>query len=108
MSGVDKSPCPYAPPDITFLLFYLGEDVKCCVFRTSVDDIATLRARITEAIRRMVEIMLTHTWAELDYRIDVIRATRSFRVEVDQSTRTLFESWNNLQKTTFKSDLVIT
>jgi hypothetical protein len=35
-----------------------------------------LKARITEAFATITENMLENTWREIDYRLDVLRATK--------------------------------
>jgi hypothetical protein len=37
--------------------------------------------------------MLVRTWAELNYRLDVTRATKGSYFELDLSAHTLFELW---------------
>jgi hypothetical protein len=41
-----------------------------------------LKARITDAIATITEDMLKNTWREIDYRLDVLRATKGAHVEV--------------------------
>jgi hypothetical protein len=41
-----------------------------------VPDITNLKARITDAFATVIEDMLENTWREIDYRLDVLRATR--------------------------------
>ena len=61
--------------------FYRGY-VKGKVFWTPVPDITNLKARITDAFAIVTEDMLENTWREIDYRLDVLRATRRAHVEV--------------------------
>ena len=65
------------PPD----LFSSGY-VKDRVFSTPVPDITNLKARITDAFATITEGMLENTWREIDYRLDVLRATKGAHVEV--------------------------
>ena len=44
-----------------------------------------LKARITDVFARITEDMLENTWREIDYRLDVLRATKGAHVEVYQS-----------------------
>jgi len=46
------------------------------VFSKSVPDITNLKARITDAFATVTEDMLENTWREIDYRLDVLRATK--------------------------------
>jgi hypothetical protein len=41
-----------------------------------------LKARITDAFSTITEDMLENTWREIDYRLDVLRATEGAHVEV--------------------------
>ena len=78
------SPTPWPPrsPDITPLDFFLWGYVKDKVFSTPVPDITNLKARITDAFAIITEDMLENTCREIDYRLDVLRATKGAHVEV--------------------------
>jgi len=52
------------------------------VFSTPVPDITDLKARITDDFATITEDMLENTWREIDYRVDVLRATKGAHVEV--------------------------
>ena len=67
-----------SPPLTSFLWGY----VKDKVFSTPVPDITNLRARKTDAFAKVTEDMLENTWREIDYRLDVLRATKGAHVEV--------------------------
>ena len=45
-------------------------------------DITNLNQRITDAIAIIDEGMLQQTWQEIEYRLDVLRATNSAHIEV--------------------------
>ena len=77
-------PTPWPPrsPDITPLDFFLWRDVKDKVFSTPVPDITNLKARITDAFDTVTEDVLENTWREIDYRLDILRATKAAHVEV--------------------------
>ena len=68
-----------SPPPMTS--FY-GGYVKDKVFSTPVPDIINLKARITDAFATITEDMVENTWREIDYRLDVLRATKGSHVEV--------------------------
>jgi len=55
--------------------FFLLRYVKNKVFSTPVPDITNLKARITDAFATITEDMLENTWREIDFRLDVLRAT---------------------------------
>ena len=44
--------------------------------------ITNLKARITEAFVTITEDILENTWREIDYRLDILRATKGAQVEV--------------------------
>ena len=52
------------------------------MFSTPVPDITNLKARITDAFATVTEEMLENTWREIDYRLDVLLATKGANVEV--------------------------
>ena len=52
------------------------------MFWTPVPDITNLKARITDGIATVTEDTLENTWREIDYRLDVLRATKEAHVEV--------------------------
>jgi hypothetical protein len=56
--------------------------VKDIVYRTKVRDITNLKQRITDAIATIDEGMLQRTWQEIEYRLDVLRATNGAHIEV--------------------------
>jgi hypothetical protein len=62
--------------------FFLWGYVKDIVYRTKVRDITNLKQRITDVIANIDEGMLQRTWQEIEYRLDVLRATNGARVEV--------------------------
>jgi len=62
--------------------FFLWGYVKDKVFSTPVPDITNLKARITDTFATTPEDMLKNTWREIDYRLDVLRATKGAHVEV--------------------------
>lgn len=72
---------PPRSPDITPLDFFLWGYVKDEVYRTRVPDIQTLWQRITTVVESIPPVMLANTWTEIDYRLDVLRATKGAYVE---------------------------
>ena len=47
-----------------------------------VRDLADLRQRIIEAVELITPHMLINTWQELEYRLDICRATTGAHIEV--------------------------
>jgi len=69
----------YHPPPHDFFSWRYVKDI---VFSTPVPDITNLKARITDACAIITEDMLENTCREIDYRLDVLRATKGAHVEV--------------------------
>jgi len=75
--------------------------VKSYVVRTSVHDTGTLCAKTVEVYRSVLKRILTHTHAELDYLLYVVRVTRRSLAKVDCGAHTLFELRDNFQRTAY-------
>ena len=77
-------PTPWPPrsPDITHLDFFLWGYVEDQVFSLPVPDMHTLKVRIWHAVETVTEEMLENTWREIEYRLDVLRATNGAHIEV--------------------------
>lgn len=73
---------PPRSPDITPLDFFLWGYVKDMVYATPVQDVCDLRHRITEAINSVTPDMLHNTWIEIEYRLDILRATNGAHIEM--------------------------
>ena len=56
--------------------------LKDAVYRRKVRDLADLRQRIVEAVELTTPHMLINTWKELEYRLDICRATTGAHIEV--------------------------
>jgi hypothetical protein len=56
--------------------------VKDKVYSTPVPDTDTLKARVRDALAAVTEEMLEKTWREIEYRLEVLRATNGTHVEV--------------------------
>ncbi|GBN64556.1 hypothetical protein AVEN_202588-1 [Araneus ventricosus] len=69
-------------PDITPLDFYLWGYVKQHVYSERISDINHLKQRITDVINSATPDVLTRVWEELDYRLDVCRATNGAHIEL--------------------------
>ncbi|GBN54976.1 hypothetical protein AVEN_261494-1 [Araneus ventricosus] len=66
---------PPRSPDITPLDFYLWGYVKQHMYSERITDINHLKQKITDVVRSVTPDVLTRVWEELDYRLDVCRAT---------------------------------
>jgi hypothetical protein len=69
-------------PDLTPLDFFTWGFIKDVVCRRNVRDLADLRQRIIEAVELITPHMLIATWQELEYRLDICRATTGAHTEV--------------------------
>ena len=52
------------------------------MYRRKVRDLADLRQRIIEAVELITHHMLINTWQELEYHLDICRATTGGHIEV--------------------------
>ncbi|GBN11814.1 hypothetical protein AVEN_177443-1 [Araneus ventricosus] len=73
---------PPRSPDITPLDFYLWGYVKQHVYSERINGINHLKQRITDIIHSVTPIVLTRVWEELDYRLDMCRATNGAHIEL--------------------------
>jgi hypothetical protein len=89
---------PPCSPDITPLDFFLWGYVKDRVYATPICDVAELCRKITDVIHTITSNMLNNTWAEIDYHLDILRATNGAHVEVYQVK--LFELLYRMPQTT--------
>lgn len=76
-------PIPWPPrsPDLTPLDFFLWGYVKNTVYSEKIRDLQHLRQRITAAVAAITPEIIQRTWAEIDYRLDVCRATNGAHIE---------------------------
>ena len=81
------SPIPWPPrsPGITPMDFFLWGYVKDIHYRTKVREINDLQHRIIEAIDTVTVDMLARTWQEIEYWLDIVRATDGAHVEMYHS-----------------------
>lgn len=56
--------------------------MKDFVYQTKVADIDELKARIRNAVATVDIGMLARTWQEIEYRLDILHATKGAHVEV--------------------------
>ena len=75
---------PPRSPDLTPLdfFFFAWGFIKDVVYRRNVRDLADLRQRIIETFELITPHMLINTWQELEYRLDICRATTGAHIEV--------------------------
>ena len=73
---------PPLSPDLTPLDFFLWGYAKDRVFATPVNDIGELLTRNRDVIATITGEMLTRTFQEFEYTLDILRATNGAHVEV--------------------------
>jgi hypothetical protein len=56
--------------------------VNIARYSRKVQDVADLRQRIAEAVQLITPHVLINTWQELEYRLDICRATAGAHIEV--------------------------
>jgi len=56
--------------------------LKDVVYRRKFRDVADLRQRIIEAVELITPHFLIKTWQELEYRLEICRATTGAHIEV--------------------------
>ena len=64
------------------LTSFYGGMLRTKCFRHQFQILQILRQEITDAFATITEDMLENTWREIDYRLDVLRATKGAHVEV--------------------------
>jgi hypothetical protein len=73
---------PPRSPDLTLLDFFAWGFIKDIVYSRKVQDLADLRQRIIEAVELITSHMLINMWQELEYCLDICRATTGTHIEV--------------------------
>ncbi|GBM16561.1 hypothetical protein AVEN_274463-1 [Araneus ventricosus] len=73
---------PPRSPDITPLDFYLWGYWKPHAYSERLNDINHLKQRITDVIHSVTPDVPTRVWEELDYGLDVCRATNGAHIEL--------------------------
>lgn len=79
-----RGPIEWPPrsPDLTPLDFFLWGYIKTIVYQTPVRNLGELRQRIIDACESVTPQMLQNVWREVEYRLDVCRATSGAHIEV--------------------------
>ncbi|GBM40713.1 hypothetical protein AVEN_241762-1 [Araneus ventricosus] len=73
---------PPRSPEITPLDFCLWGYVNQLVYSERTNGINHLKQRIADVIHSVTPDVLTRVWEELDYRLDVCRATNGAHIEL--------------------------
>jgi hypothetical protein len=67
---------PPRSPDLTPLDFFFWGYVKNIVYQVKINDLQHLKGRIRDAVATVTPNMLQATWNEVEYRLDICRATK--------------------------------
>ncbi|GFS63633.1 uncharacterized protein TNCV_1961891 [Trichonephila clavipes] len=73
---------PPRSPDLTPLEFFLWGYVKDNVYGIQVNSLEELKQNIQTAVSTVDVSMLKLSWMELEYRLDIVRATKGSHVEI--------------------------
>jgi hypothetical protein len=83
-NGLGEGHTAWSPrsSDLTTLDFFIRGYIKDLVYQTKVH-VAELRSRKTAACEIVTPVMLQNTWREVEYRLDICRATKGAHVEIN-------------------------
>jgi hypothetical protein len=73
---------PPRSPEITSLDSLLWVYVKNTVYQVKINDLQHLNACIIGAVATVTSNMLQATWNEVEYRLDICRATKGAYIEM--------------------------
>jgi hypothetical protein len=76
-------PWPPRSPDLTPLDFYFWGYIKQCVYSVCINNIDHLKTRITEAVHSVTPDVLHRVWKELEYRLNMCKATNRSQIRLD-------------------------
>jgi hypothetical protein len=68
--------------DLTPLDFFLWGYVKNNVYQVKTNNLQHVKARRREAVATVTPNMLQATWNEIEYRLDICRATKGAHIEI--------------------------
>jgi hypothetical protein len=73
---------PPRSPDLTSLDFYFSWYVKQTVYSVRISNIKHLKQQIKEVAASVNPNVLGRVWQEIEYRLDVCRATNGAQIEL--------------------------
>jgi hypothetical protein len=79
---MDRQMWPPRSPDLTSLDFFLWGFVKKIVYQVKIYDLQHLKARIRDAVVTVTPNMLKARCNEIEYRLDICRATKGAHIEI--------------------------
>ena len=79
-----RGPIPRPPrsPDLSPLDIFLWGYIKNIVYAEKIRNIQHLQDRITSAIETVTRDMIQKTWQDIEFRLDVCRATNGAHIEM--------------------------
>jgi hypothetical protein len=69
-------------PDLTPLGFFLWGYVMNTVYQFKINELQHLKALTRDAVAKVTPNMLRATWNEVEYRLDICRATKEAHIEI--------------------------
>jgi len=82
LEGVDWYPGHLEAQISLHLIFFLWGYIKSIVYAEKIRNIQHLQDRITSAIGTVTRDMIQKTWQEIEFRLDVSRATKGAHIEI--------------------------
>jgi hypothetical protein len=62
--------------------FFFWASVKNIAYQVKINNLQRLKARIREAVATVTPNMLQATWNEVEYRLDICRATKGANIDI--------------------------
>jgi hypothetical protein len=78
--SVEPIAWPPRSPNLTPVDFFLWGYVKNIVYQVQINELQHLKARIREDVATETLNMLQATWNEVEYRLDICRATKGAHI----------------------------
>jgi len=82
LEEVDQYPGHLEAQISLHLIFFLWGYIKNIVYAEKIRNIQHLQERITSAIETITRDMIQKTWQEIEFRLDVSRATNVAHIEM--------------------------
>jgi len=82
LEGVDQYPGHLEAQISLHLIFFLWGYIKSIVYAEKIRNIQHMQERITSAIETVTQDMIQKTWQEIEFRLDVSRATNDAHIEM--------------------------
>ena len=77
-----QMPCPPRIPDLSPLDSFLLGYIMNTVYAENIRNIQHLQDRITSAIEKVTQDMIQKTWQEIEFHLDLSRATNGAHIEM--------------------------